>query len=249
MILLSSEVSADDDGVSAESLWIELKGESKSVVFAQLVGGEWQDESPIYETTNAMTSLAMGTAPSGEKLVVWTEKKRLKTELMYMTASELDGLLVWSDALPLHNKGHENFSASVVYDPEGIAWLFWASTTENYSDIVLRKFDGSWGDVERVHSNNTVPDIKPSASITELGEVLVEWVSYDFKVGGYADRARRYTGAPGALDRASKILVDKVIPSDVQLPPNMYTDALALVHFPTNQKIQSVLYKQGFSSN
>ncbi len=238
-----------NDDVSAESIWIDTQDKVQRVMFAQLRGDEWQGESLVYQTDNAMTSLALGTAPSGEKLMVWTEQKRLKTELMFMTASKIDGTLRWSQASTFSNKGHENFSASIVYDKSGIAWVFWASTSEDYSDIVLRKFDGSWGEIEQVHSKNTVPDIKPRASIAESGDVLIEWVSYDYQAADYVSRSRLYLSTVDSDQLATKILVDKVLPSDVQLPPNMYTGAQALLHFPTNQMIQSVLYTQGSISN
>jgi len=246
--LLMGQASADSD-VSVESLWIDTQGQSQKVMFAQLIDDKWQDESLIYETDNAMTSLALGSAPSGEKLMVWTEQKRLKTELMFMKAREVAGGLKWTRASTFSNKGHENFSASIVYDKSGTAWVFWASTREDYSDIVLRKFDGSWGEIEQVHSKNTVPDIKPRASITESGDVLVEWVSYDFQASDYVSRSRQYTAAESSNEQSLKILVDKVLPSDVQLPPNMYTGAQALLHFPNNQMVQSVLYTQGSVSN
>lgn len=248
--LLCSRVAAyADTEASVESLWIDTLGESQRLIFAQFIDDKWQDESLIYETHNAMTSLALGTAHSGQKLMVWTEQKRLKTELMFMTATEIDGRLRWSQASTLSNKGHENFSASIVYDTAGTAWVFWASTRENYSDIVLRKFDGSWGEIEQVHSKNTVPDIKPRASITELGDVLVEWQSYDYQVSDYVGRTRQYMSVTGPDKKTTEILIDKVLPSDVQLPSNMYTGAQALIHFPTNRMIQSVLYKQGSDSN
>ncbi len=245
-ILLSSMEPAYANGdISVESIWIDTDEESQRLMFAQFIGDEWQDESLIYETANAMTSLALGTGISGEKLIVWTEQKRLKTELMYMTASKVDGALKWTQAATFSNKGHENFSASIVYDSTGTAWVFWASTSEDFSDIVLRRFDGSWGEAEQVHTKNSVPDIKPRASITESGDVLVDWVSYDFQVGDYVNRSRQYRIAARSDDQITKLLLDKVQPNNVQLPPNMYTGAQALMHFPTNQMIQSVLYKQG----
>ncbi len=248
--LLTSKASADSkDDVSAESVWIDSQGQSQKVMFAQLIDDKWQDESLIYETDNALTSLALGSAPSGEKLMVWTEQKRLKTELMFMTAREVSGTLIWTQASTFSNKGHENFSASIVYDQYGTAWVFWASTREDYSDIVLRKFDGSWGEIELVHTKNTVPDIKPRASITESGDVLIEWVSYDYQVGDYVSRFRQYKSTISSDQQSAKTLVDKVLPSDVQLPPNMYTGAQALLHFPNNQMVQSVLYTQGSFSN
>lgn len=248
--LLAISVSAiANDDVSAESLWIDTQKQSKRVMFAQLIGDEWQDESLIYETDNAMTSLAFGTAPSGDKLMVWTEQKRLKTELMFKTASMVDGTLRWTQASTFSNQGYENFSASIVYDTAGTAWVFWASTLEDYSDIVLRKFDGTWGEIEQVHNKNTVPDIKPRASISESGDVIIDWLSYDYQAGDYVSRSRQYLSDANSNGIAVKILVDKVLPSDVQLPPNMYTGAQALFHFPTNQMIQSVLYIQGSISN
>jgi len=244
-LLFSGSLAYGDSTATAEALWIDPQSKRQEIKFAQLIDGDWYDEQVVYQSDNALTSLALGTAPSGEKLMIWTEQKRAKTALMYMTASNTGGTLQWSTPSVFSDKGHENFSASIVYDLAGTAWVFWASTHEDFSDIVLRKYSGSWEQIEKVHAKNSVPDIKPSASIIESGEVSIEWDSYDFEAGNYIRRNKQYSGAINLGEDSVKLLIDKVIPSDVQFPPNMYTGAQALLHFPSNQMIQSVLYSQG----
>ncbi len=233
----------------AELIWIESDRKVKNIRFAGYSNEEWVvREEPLYTSENPLTSLALGTDKKGRKLLVWTEKKRAKTVLMSMVSvansskTESDRKLEWSAPTLFSDYGRENYSASIVSDQNGVSWVFWSTTRDNYSDIVVQRFvDGSWTDPQRVHTANEVPDNTPRAMIDEKGSIIVEWNSFNLDLGDYVVKRKNY---PISVDAGEEIpikLTDSVIENEIPLPLAMSTEFPALIHFPNNQVIQSRL--------
>ncbi len=227
----------------ADLVWVDSSDNTQSIKFAEYDGEEWVFyEEPIYNSDNALTSLALGTNVIGLKTLIWTEQIRAKTVLMSMSANvDSSGKLLWSLPSIFSDEGRENFSASIVHDSNGQGWVFWSETRGNFSDIVVRRSTGgSWGLISPVNAINDVPDNQPHASVTEAGNVIVEWSSFDIAAGLFQMKNREYS-ISSAFERNAIKLVDIVSPTDVLLPEGMPVGNSKLIHFPQNQIVQSIV--------
>ena len=76
---------------------------------------------------------------------------------------------------------------NLIKDGSGDLWLFWSSSADGDTDIYVMKksVGGAWGNVQRVHANNDVPDSKPQARLNETGNIQLEWFHLN-------EQARRY---------------------------------------------------------
>jgi len=240
---------ANDSDKVADLLWIESEAKKESIKFARYDTEEWTfDDKPLYVSENPLTSLALGTDQQGQKLLIWTEQRRTKTVLMSMTAiTDPVGKLKWSSPSIFSDHGRENFSASIVYDPNDQSWVFWSATTQNFSDIVVRRSNsGVWGEPEQVHSNNDVPDNSPRASVNQDGRVSVEWNSYDLDSNAYIMKNEDFEISTDDSTKVPNKLVDMIAEADIPLPTKINTERSVLLHFPLNQMIQSVTLHQGY---
>jgi len=222
----------------AEVVWVESGVEVKSIHFGEYDEGEWAfNDEPLYVSGNPLTSLALGTDSRGQKILIWTELTRTKTVLMSMTANlDESSRLKWSSPILYSDYGKENFAASVVHDLNGDRWVFWAAATDSYSDIVVQR---GFGDKPiKVNPSNEVPDTTPSAMITEQGNVQVRWNTFDFDADDYVSVTKDYSVETGTQTAPIK-LIDSVSEKDIPLPSEVITDHSALLHFPSNQLVQS----------
>lgn len=228
--------------VVSEAVWVETELEVSSIRFARYENDSWEQVgAPLYTSESSLTSPALGTNSKGHKLLIWTEQKKAKTILMFMTAKPTSaGDLVWSSAEIYSKHGIENFAASIVYDNNDTAWVFWSSTTETYSDIVMQHSnDDVWGSPIQVHSVNNVPDDRPRVRLTEDDLIRVEWTSFDLESGASVFRSKEFSPDSHGSKQNVAQLVDDVEANDISLPDFISPYAPALLHFPTNGLLQS----------
>ncbi len=233
----------------AESTWIESFEGEKSIRFARYDGETWTvDDEAIYRSDNPLTSLALGTDLSGVKTLIWTEQIRSKMVLMQMRAIlNADGLLSWSPAGLFSDFGRENFSASIVYDLGGQGWVFWSASTHSYSDVVVsRNIGGTWSEPELVHEPNETPDSLPVSSMSETGDVIVEWQAFDQSSNSYHTKIKKFSINADLELRQQSELVDSLGLNDVSLPSDASTEIQAVLHFPKNQMLQSVVIRDNY---
>lgn len=243
MLVSLCTISASSSAAFAELVWIDSEPRVKNIRFAAYDGSKWlvKPES-VYKSERPLTSLALGTDHQGKKILIWTEKTRVKSVLMFMTGTPRErGIISWSPAKVFSEYGGENFSASIVYDRTGEGWVFWAATTRDYSDIVfLNTSVLSTDEPQQVHKVNKVPDNRPKASVNSDGDVSVEWTSFDFASDGYVLQKQKFPilwESPRALAK----LVDAVTEADVSpFPSEIDGEDNVLLHFPGNQMIQSL---------
>lgn len=241
-ILLFSPITTSASSL-AELVWIENQQNTNYIRFGFYDGNEWSIEDKfLYESSNPITSLALGTDQYGSKTLVWSEQIRSKTVLMIMNAksdNDKSNQLNWSAASLFIDEGRENFSSSILFDQNGKGWLFWSETKANFSDVMLRRFDGySWQQAERVHPENNVPDNLPRAKIDHEGNIKVEWNSYDFQKGDYVQKTRVYPTTTVDKEEPNDLL-DSVGRADIPIPREISPQVSALLHFPGNKMIQS----------
>jgi lysophospholipase L1-like esterase len=82
-----------------------------------------------------------------------------------------------------------NVSPKIVVDHQNVPWIFWSGLDGTDDDIYYSYWNGtSWRPEARVHPDNPVPDILPSARVGEAGTLWVTWSGFDGQI------YRTYTG-------------------------------------------------------
>jgi hypothetical protein len=257
MPLLTLSQSQDQQNAIAEVAWVDRSADQNNILFAQFNGERWISfENPLYVSENALNTVAIGSKPNGEKLLIWTEQKGGRAVLMSMNGSynrpgdNKANNLVWSPAYEFFGQRLENYAANIVVDTKGLFWVVWSSSSRTQSDIFLqRESDNGWNAVEQVNANNDVPDYHPTALLDSQGNIHVQWTSYDRKAAQYIRRSSLYSIAGHKVKsdmptdstdmrfyRSSDTGLTDLTPPDF-LPSN----ARILIHFPSNKLTQSAI--------
>ena len=230
------------DSVWVEAVWVEAESDKNSIRFARYENDKWAlFNEPLYVSDNSLTSPALGSNSRGQKILIWTEQNKAKTILMSMNGEPTPAdELSWSEPSVFSKHGIENFAASIVYDRNDEAWVFWSATTGTYSDIVMQRYNGDyWDRPLQVNQENAVPDDLPRAEVTEHGTIRVEWRSFDLETGLPIPQEKEFLPDSKGIPLANLKLVDNIDSRAIPLPPNMPPYSPALLHFPTNAMVQS----------
>jgi len=225
-------------------VWIEFDGEQHHVTLSRYDGKAWSQPGEIvYSSSNPLATPVLGTMQTGDKILLWAEKTRLKVVLMSARASDEQDALIWQFPWRFSDRGLENMAPALVTDLNGHLWVFWSSSTKLPSDLYYRKFDGnSWSDAELVNKMNEVPDNGAVPSLDERGNVVVQWNTYDLDLGAYTLEKRTFLVENlGGTDSSP---IDVVDPSKVPEPDFVPEEARSIMHFPGNSRIQSMVFGQ-----
>lgn len=223
----------------AEVVWAEFDGEQHHVLLSRFNGEAWSEPAEkIYSSDNPLTTPVLGSTRAGGKILVWAESIRSKVVLMIARASADEGALKWQPARKFSDRGMENLGPVIATDLNGHVWLFWSSSTKMPSDLYYRKYDGtSWTEATRVNEANEVPDNGAVASVDQLGNVVVQWNTFDLDLGTYVLENKTYLVEN--LGSAQPELIDVVDPAVIPTPDFMPMDARSLLHFPGNLRTQN----------
>ena len=236
----SSTASNEAPHPRAELLWIEQLQTEYQVRFSELIDGQWTPPKVLFASDNSLTSPALGSSSSGDRLAIWTEQRRAKTVLqsMHQTAGGR-----WGPARIFTDTGRENYAASIVFDLNDVAWVFWSSTRKALSEIFMAKSaETGWSKPQQIHPENSVPDILPVAALNTNGDVEVEWTQYSFAEAKYLRIGKTIAASQSgsvANSNNKRLSSDAVAIEDLALPKFLPHNALSALHFPTNMMIQS----------
>ncbi len=237
LLLFFSAVSVAQKLPTAELLWIDSNDGEYQLKISEYINDEWAEETLLYASSNPITSPALGTGKNSRKLIVWTEQIRSKTVLKSMSRSANNN---WQLPNVFSNQGFENYSASIVFDLEDVAWVFWSSTVRELSDIYYVRSEGlGWSTPVLVNAVNDVPDLHPRASLTLDGKVEVRWSRYSFENNSYVEDVYLFDEA--LVNSSDIILADTIALSDIPLPNFLPENRLSVIHFPSNHMLQTLL--------
>ncbi len=231
-----------------EALWVEPSTDGHLLNMSRYDGKNWAEPSTILSRKHPITSPAIATDLNGTKLVIWSELVDDKSILMQ--SEKLDITSAWSEPVIFSDFGVENLGVSIIVDPNGTKWVFWAANQGDLDDIYyVNNQNGGWSKPQRVNSENEVPDFRPKTKILSDGDLLVEWKTYDFSVGQYIDAERlfkldkseksRYKPSlneDGDLEEDGDVFVE-----DIPLPNFLPSNRASIFHFPDNKLSQSVI--------
>lgn len=222
-----------DSAPLAELVWFERTDDKWLLKFSSSDGESWSDPKRLYESKESLTTPGLGTDQHGNKLLIWTEQRRNKTILKFMRRPRGQE---WQDAELFSDAGRENYGPTIVYDQSNTAWVFWASTRKDLSDIYVSQMTSAgWTKPSLVHAENDVPDIGPVASLTDEGNVKVVWTHFSLAQGGYIQKDVEFE-----VDSAvEKKMVDLITEEELILPGFLPNNALSIIHFPSNMMVQS----------
>ena len=224
---------------SAEIVWVESNGKTNKLYLAQYNAQKWNKIStPIYSSENAITAPALGIDKNQNRLLIWTEQRDNKFVLMMASSNKSADRTAWSDAQLFNDYGRENFGASVVRDLTGTIWVFWSASNSASSDIyVSKKVKASWSNPSKINEQNDVPDSRPEARLSEDGNIIVSWSTYNLQSNTYERVSEKINSE--LTNKINSTPKDSVLAAHVPLPDFLPKRAAAIMHFPNNYLVQS----------
>lgn len=224
--------------VKAQLAWSEAGSELNSIYLRDWDGEEWSAAELVYQTDNGLATPVLASMADGSLVLMWSEQQRRKSVLMW--AKKAPKSDTWSAASVFSRLGLENVAPTMVRDPNGRLWVFWSAQQADYSDVfVTFEHAGNWSQAERVHAPNKVPDIRPQARISEAGEVLVNWSTYDYAERRYVEQQQTFNSSQvpplASIDPQQELDF-----SQVNLPSTIDARFFGSLHAPSNRLIQTV---------
>ena len=239
----------------AEVVWVESDDSLNHILFASFDGEHWKQRStPLYSSSNPLTTPTIGTKQSGEKLVLWTEQKKARSPLLSILGRpQLNDpeTVSWSDPTIFSNLRVENLAANVLVDVNQQFWVFWSASGSEQSDVFFtRELVDDWTSPNKVNDQNSVPDSQPIAHNDVAGNVVVEWLTFDLSSIQYIGQSAIYSsgGTKLSIELSKKIQTLSIHATSEQnlnkidLPTFLPDNLRIFIHFPKNKLVQSILW-------
>ena len=177
--------SQQDQGHRAALIWHDFNDQNYQVMISEFDQQIWSSPQIVAQSDKPITTPALAILEDQTLLAVWSQQAFGAVRLM--SANRPENSDTWSTAQVLRSDGAWNMNPNLIKDGSGDLWLFWSSSADGDTDIYVMKksVGGAWGNVQRVHANNDVPDSKPQARLNETGNIQLEWFHLN-------EQARRY---------------------------------------------------------
>jgi len=240
-LLLASALASKVIASGAELYWIANSDDEITILSSVLTtkGDVWSDPKSIYQAESELHSLAIATSVDGGKTMVWTERRQQRMVLMKMQLAA--GSTTWGQASIFNDTFAENFAATLVTDANNQLWLFWSANKGGLDDVYLSKRGASgWSSPVRIHAENKVPDVTPSAYLDAESNVVVEWNSYDYVVDDYITLSKIYEAEISGSDKVGELNQEPDLNlSLLRIPSSLPNKSFGIAHFPNNKFRQS----------
>lgn len=74
---------------------------------------------------------------------------------------------------------NDNREPVIITDSSGTPLIVWTGVDDNYSDLFWSRWAGGrWSKPQKVHADNSVPDVNPSFSTNGAGEIELSWQTF-----------------------------------------------------------------------
>ncbi len=231
------------DGFSqrAETVWVEAANGSNSIVLSELRDDEWSAPAIIYSTENPISRPSMATLPENSKLMIWSEQQLLRSVLMMARKDAASD--VWQEPQLFSDFGKENTGVSVLVDLNGQLWVFWAANKTGLDDVYyVQERGGSWSEPRLINQPNDVPDHLPMATNLTNGDVQLDWLSFNFVSSSYLTQTKVFKLDVPAVHQLDSDAIEKELTlADVSLPSGLDPLAPAILHYPNNRLVQTIV--------
>ncbi|MGW8193945.1 MAG: hypothetical protein ACWGOX_06730 [Desulforhopalus sp.] len=156
--------------------WSKQEGDSANIYLAELQNGVWDNARKITGNEGINITPTVSMAENDDIWLVWVKVAGDSRTLQYFTRQqkgEMTGKVASVEGRP-------GFSPSIVVDHQNTPWLSWAIDDGSDEDIYYSCWNGSgWQAPQRVHPDNTVPDITPTIGLGPNGQPWISWESFD----------------------------------------------------------------------
>lgn len=190
VIILAIVASGNDASSQQQNIkeiavaWSEPSVESEGIFFSKYVDGVWQVPR-LLSTNNSLNFDPSAVIDNtGKVMVVWSQRVKNKVKLVYRRYS--DGK--WATEIPIPTNLNNNKASTLILDDENNPVIAWTAIEQKYPEIFWSKYTGTWSNPQKVHSTNSVPDIRPRLSRLGDGKIVLTWntATHD----GYRTEAR-----------------------------------------------------------
>ena len=223
----------------AAIIWQQYRDNQHQVLVTELDGDDWSEAQIISAGESPITTPALAYLSDGGLLAVWGQQAVSGVRLMSARKSHKNSK--WSEPRVLYGQGPWNMNPNLIRDRVGDLWLFWTASPDGDSDIygMKKSKDSDWGAAQIIHANNDIPDYKPQASLSQEGNIQLEWLrlslgqhqpeSLELDIEIVGQSTQRYLNA-----------VDDLRIQDVTRPDFVPRQSNALISFRNNLIRQSM---------
>jgi hypothetical protein len=158
--------------IEAQIVWTIQADKVYRVLFSLLERGEWRVPVQVSEVDAYIFHPVSASGSQGQKWVVWTQRTENGNFLHYSSTNAY----IWSPALKIKTGLRENRATSLVVDDNNIPWIAWEGANGGRSDVYWSRLEhDGWSAPEKIHADNTVPDIEPELALNSVGKLSLSW--------------------------------------------------------------------------
>ncbi len=159
---------------NAELVWVHKNAQNFDIAYSYFNGKSWS-EKVLFTTGNPVNFVPDLAKDRTEKThLVWAADTSKKYRLYYL---EIDADNKANGPYELATELQSNTTPTIVTTPRFVTWVCWSGNDGNDDDIYcFYKKDEIWSLPEKVHPENSYPDILPELSINNNLEVQLTWL-------------------------------------------------------------------------
>lgn len=157
--------------------WSEINGANYGVYASTQSDGKWSAPALLSDGGANSVAPAVATAPDGTGWVVWSQIDDAGNGHLYYSHTAGDG---WTAPQPIPVPVASATGPSLVFAPDGSAWLAFAGDDGNGDEIYVLHVNGAT--VEGPYQLGTpdaTPDLQPLIGLDANGQPWVSWSGFD----------------------------------------------------------------------
>lgn len=184
-----------------EIVWSQTDGLRQEIYHSATAAGEWEQPEKLTDNNANNLHPAFVIAPDSNRWIFWSAVRPDGISIQYLVGKDGD----WSEPMTMEMEGLSSAIApSVLLDQQGTIWMVWAGNDGSSQDEIYwsRHKGSTWQKPQMLNAANQVPDIRPTISRNENGQLEVRWQG--FRDGKYKDLVSVWDGTAWSAEQEFK---------------------------------------------
>jgi len=157
--------------------WSEITGANYSVFASRLDNGKWTARQQLSTGGGDHVAPTIATSPDGQGWAVWSAIDDSGNGHLFYAHTAGDG---WTAPQPIPLSFESVTGPSLVFAPDGSAWLAFAADDGHGDEIYVVHWNGAQLEgPSRISSPDETPDLQPLMGLDASGKPWVSWSGFD----------------------------------------------------------------------
>ncbi len=156
-------------------VWTGKDADRNIIFLSSKKHGQWSEPEHIIDFSSDSLHPTVDKDKLGNTWLTWTAIDNEQFQIHYTEKQNNQ----WHDPESLTTTTKNNIAPFLLLDKDGIPFVVWSGNNDDDDDIYFSRFvKKNWQAAQRIHPDNSVPDILPALNLDAQKSLHVTWEQY-----------------------------------------------------------------------